>query len=65
MEVDKNTCLYVGKIVALSMVHGGPSPSFFTKADVDYLFHGLSGVVATPGDVTDAVAVKAITKACG
>ena len=64
VEVDKNTFVHVGKIVALSLVHGGPAPSFFTKAAVDYLLHGLSGVVATPKDVTDAVALKAITKVC-
>ena len=43
----------MGKMIALSVVHGGPGPSFFTESVVAYLFCALSGVTAKVDDVPD------------
>ena len=42
-----------GKTIALSFMHGGPGPYFFSSVVVDYLFGGISSV--TPGieDIID------------
>ena len=45
--------LCMGKMIALSVVHGGPGPSFFAESVVAYLFCGLSGVTAKVDDVPD------------
>ncbi len=34
-EVDKNSYFFVGIILAMSIVHGGPAPCFFTGAVAD------------------------------
>ena len=31
-------------MIALSILHGGPGPSFFAPSIVDYLFGGISSV---------------------
>jgi hypothetical protein len=31
----------VGKFIVLSVLHGGPGPSFFSRSVVNYIFHGL------------------------
>lgn len=30
IELNRSTYLYVGKIISMSLVHGGPAPSFFS-----------------------------------
>lgn len=46
--------LCVAKMIALSIVHGGPGP-FFAKPVVDYLFSGLEAVSAIVSDIPDAM----------
>lgn len=36
----------MGKIIALSIIHGGPGPVFLSPAVVDYLFGGISAIKA-------------------
>lgn len=43
--------LYIGKIIALSILHGGPGPVFFSSVIVDYLFGGMSAVKPCVDDV--------------
>ena len=45
--------LIMGKMIALSIIHGGPGPSFFCQSVVDYLFHGLGGVHANVDEIPD------------
>jgi len=47
--------LYVGKFIALSILHGGPGPVFFAPVIVDYLFGGMSMVKPEVADVPDAL----------
>ena len=46
--------LCMGKMIALSIVHGGPGPSFFAECVVDYIFNGLGSVSARIVDIPDA-----------
>ena len=39
--------LCMGKMIALSIVHGGPGPSFSAGCVVDYLFNALGSVSTT------------------
>ena len=43
----------MGKMISLSLIHGGPGPSFFSQSIVDYLFHGLVAVRPTIGEIPD------------
>ena len=40
-------------MIALSVIHGGPGPTFFGEA-VDYLIGGISSVKANVSDIPDA-----------
>lgn len=50
-ELGKNMYYHIGVMLALSLIHGGPAPGFFTPAIVDYLIYGIGKVKATPEDV--------------
>ena len=52
--------LYVGKMIALSIIHGGPGPVFFSPAVVDYLFGGISSVTPRIEDIPDGQDKKGI-----
>lgn len=43
----------MGKIIALSILHGGPGPVFFSSAVVDYLFGGIATVRPSIEDIPD------------
>ena len=45
--------LYVGRMIALSILHGGPGPVFFAPIIVDYLFSGISAVKPSINDVPE------------
>lgn len=45
--------LSVGKIIALSILHGGPGPFFFAPCIIDYLFGGIGSVTPSVDDVPD------------
>lgn len=51
LELEKQTYYCVGKILALSLMHGGPAPRFLARTVVDYLFYGIAE--ANPFDVPD------------
>ena len=53
VELGRNTYYHVGTMIAMSLVHGGPRPCFFTPAVADYIIYGLNKVKATPSDVPD------------
>lgn len=47
--------LAVGKMITLSILHGGPGPVFFAPVVIDYLFGDIAGVKACVEDVPDRV----------
>jgi hypothetical protein len=49
-------------MIALSIVHGGPGPSFFVECVVDYIFNGLGSVSARIVDIPDASIKERIQK---
>lgn len=55
MEVEKQSYYYEGVSLAMSIVHGGPAPSFFTEAVffADLLLYGLNKTCPTVSDVPD------------
>lgn len=44
----------MGKVIALSILHGGPGPVFFSSAVVDYLFSGIAAVRPSIEDTTSS-----------
>ena len=56
--------LYVGRMIALSILHGGPGPVFFAPVIVDYLFGGISAVKLSVDDVPDEDLQLKIRKVC-
>uniref|UniRef100_A0A8D2Q439 G2/M-phase specific E3 ubiquitin protein ligase n=1 Tax=Varanus komodoensis TaxID=61221 RepID=A0A8D2Q439_VARKO len=51
-----------GKMIAVSLVHGGPSPSFFSKTLFNCLVYGTENVKPTVEDVADADVLQTIEK---
>ena len=45
--------MYIGRMVALSILHGGPGPVFFAPVVIDYLFGGIAAVKPRVADVPD------------
>ena len=41
--LEKQTYCYVGKMVAVSLIHGGPAPTFLAPSVVDYVIKGIRG----------------------
>ena len=41
MELQKHTYQHVGEMIAVSLIHGGPAPSFFAPSLVNYMVYGL------------------------
>jgi len=39
-SLDKHVYMIVGKIIALSVIHGGPGPVFLAESVVNYIFRG-------------------------
>ena len=54
--------LCMGKMIALSIIHGGPGPSYFAECVVDYLFSGLKAVTARVTDIPDAIIQQHLQK---
>ncbi len=50
-EHEKNTFYHVGSIFALSLLHGGPSPSFLAPSVADYIVYGIKGVKVRVEDI--------------
>ena len=62
LELEKKTYLYVGQMIAVSLLHGGPAPSFFSKAVADYFAFVQSGVSPSRDDVPDISVQNSIQK---
>lgn len=54
--------LFIGKIIALSILHGGPGPVFFAPVVVDYLFGGITMVKPCVEDVPDPLLQSKLRK---
>ena len=53
VELEKKTYFYIGAIIALSLIHGGPGPQFFSSAVADYIVYGVQNVNAGIMDVLE------------
>ena len=53
IELSKKTYFYVGQILSMSLVHGGPAPCFLAEPVVDYILYGLERVKVCIEDVHD------------
>lgn len=51
VELTNKTHLHVGEMIAVSLVHGGPAPAFFTPSLVDYILYSLHKVKVTTDEV--------------
>ena len=52
-SLEQQTYKYIGQMISVSQIHGGPSPTFFANCVVDYIVHGLAKVRANVDEVTD------------
>lgn len=53
-ELEKMSFYYIGVIIALSLIHGGPAPHFFSPAVADYILYGVQKVHATINDIPNS-----------
>ena len=61
-ELEKMSYFYIGVIIALSLVHGGPAPHFFSPAVADYIVYGVQKVHATIADIPSCNMQNSIQK---
>ena len=62
VELERRTYFYIGVIIALSLIHGGPGPQFFSPAVADYIVYGVQSVKAKVVDVPDIEVREKIQK---
>ncbi len=62
IELERKTFFHVGVILALSLLHGGPAPQFFSSAVADYITIGIEGVKSTMEDVPEYNIRKSLEK---
>lgn len=60
LELENRTYYCVGKVIALSLMHGGPAPRFLARTVVDYLFYGKAE--ASAFDVPDQAVRESLIK---
>ena len=53
IALQEGLFLFMGKLFAMSIVHGGPSPTFFARSIVEYLFGGFEDVCVDICEVPD------------
>ena len=63
MYMQDEIYLCVGRLIALSILHGGPGPTFFANVVIDYLFSGITTITPTIQDVPDTEVQLKIKKA--
>ena len=61
-ELEKMSYFYIRVIIALSLVHGGPAPHFFSPAVADYIVYGVQKVHATIADIPSCNMQNSIQK---
>ncbi len=64
VELERKTYYYVGVIIALSLIHGGPAPHFFSAGVADYIVKGIEGVNPDVQEVPDDVIRKSLEEVC-
>ena len=53
IELKKRTFYYVGRMLSMSIVHGGPPPAFFAEPVSNYIVYGLEKVKVGIEDIVD------------
>lgn len=51
--LEKETYQYIGQMIAASIIHGGPAPTFFAPSVVEYILCGLKGAQPDINEVPD------------
>lgn len=54
VALERRHFMYLGQMIAVSIIHGGPGPHCLSHSVVDYLSFGLSKIHADVSDVPDA-----------
>ena len=62
IELNKKTYFHVGQILSITLVHGGPAPSFFAQPIADYILYGLDKVKVSITDVQNVVIKRRLQK---
>ena len=62
IELNKKTYFHIGQILSISLVHGGPAPSFFAEPVADYILYGLEKVKVSIADMQDRAIKRKLQK---
>ena len=60
MELQKQTYCLIGKIIAFSLIHGGPAQYFLARPVIDYIVYGKAS--PRPSDVPEQHIREALLK---
>ena len=62
VELEKRTYYHVGKMIAVSLIRGGPAPRFFASAVADYIVYGVQKVKPCIEDIPDHLVKEKMIK---
>lgn len=63
-ELERHTYQHVGEMIAVSLIHGGPSPTFFAPSVVDYIVYGMKKVEPSVDEVPCKSIVRKLKEVC-
>ena len=63
IELQGNSYLIVGRIIALSLMYGGPAPQFFARAVAEYML-GITPYTVSVEDVPDYHIQQSLFQVC-
>ncbi len=67
--LQQKTYKYIGQMIAVSLIHGGPVPTFLAASVIEYITYGLEKVKGRVLDVPNGDLQEKLTKvsicACG
>ena len=64
LAFDRGVYHTIGKMIALSIIHGGPAPTFFADPVIDYLLGEKRQFKAKCQDIPDLEIQGKVTKVC-
>ena len=63
IELAGNSYFIVGRVIALSLIYGGPAPHFFSRATAEYVL-GITPYTFDIKDIPDYVLQQSLLKVC-
>lgn len=65
IALEKQTYRHVGQMMAVSLIHGGPAPTFLAPSVISYIIKGIQGAEPDIQEVPNTHVRKKLEEVCG